>query len=209
MAPPVIGIQSLRWFTLWTFTKRFLPSSLWTFHSVFRLWLVPLMETMWVHPEVFMSSQSSYDDEEQRLFTLCYLTSLISVAAWGVDVDFAKSLVITSSSPSLRTQRCTILRTFSNLRSRAEMWGSVRIGCKGSAFRDSLITSLSLYSRLVRSWRRIRVECFILRRQRGEFDFKNLCIKKDGSPEGQSMPFTVAQPLTTNHFHAQHFTKQN
>lgn len=63
-------------------------------------------------------------------------------------------------------QRWTTRRTFCNLRSRAKRWGSVRIGLKGSSFRDSLITSLSLNSGRARSWSRTSVELFILRKEK-------------------------------------------
>lgn len=92
----------------------------------------------------------------------CYLTLLSSVVLGGLPVDLAKSLMTTLSSPSLRTQRCTTRRTFCNLRSSANRWGSVRMGCRGSFSKDSLITSLSLYSSWASSWRRRSVELFIL-----------------------------------------------
>lgn len=98
-------------------------------------------------------------------FFFCYLALLISVVLRGLPVDLTKSLVTTLSSPSLRTQRCTTRRTFCNLRSSAKRWGSVRTGCKRSFLRDSLITSLSLYSGRASSWRRSSVELFILSTQ--------------------------------------------
>ncbi|KAA8581756.1 hypothetical protein FQN60_003337, partial [Etheostoma spectabile] len=87
-------------------------------------------------------------------FALCYLTLSTAVAVSGLAVDLIKSLVITSSSPSLRIQRWTARRTFCNLRSSAKRCGSDRTGCKGSPSRDSLITWLSLNSGLARSWSR-------------------------------------------------------
>lgn len=92
----------------------------------------------------------------------CYLTLLSSVALGGLPVVLTKSLMTTLSSPSLRTQRCTTRRTFCNLRSSANRWGSVRMGCSGSFSKDSLITSLSLYSGWASRWRRSSVELFIL-----------------------------------------------
>lgn len=92
----------------------------------------------------------------------CSLTPLSSVVLGGLPVDLAKSLMTTLSSPSLRTQRCTTRRAFCNLRSSANRWGSVSTGCSRSFSRDSLITSLSLYSGWASSWRRSSVELFIL-----------------------------------------------
>lgn len=96
-------------------------------------------------------------------FTLCYLTFDIPVATWGPSVDWTKSSVTTLSLPSLRMQRCTTRRTFCSLRSNAKRWGSVRIGCKTSFSRDSLMMSLSLYPGRDNSCSRNSVELFILR----------------------------------------------
>lgn len=128
-----------------------------------------------LHLEVFMWCKwaAIYTKRTDDPLTLCYLTFSVSVAVWGVSVDLTKSLAITSSSPSLRTQRWTARRTFCSLRSSAERWGSVRIGCKGSPSRDSLITSLSLNSGRARSWSRDSVERFILTRKRNSFSSQN------------------------------------
>lgn len=107
-------------------------------------------------------------------------------------MDLTKSLVITSASPSLRTQRCTTPRTFCNLRSSAKRWGSVRMGRSGSPSRDSLITSLSLYSGRAKSWRRTSVERFILRRERRESHFSL----------GTSLKTTSKRPCITFRLHA-------
>lgn len=96
-------------------------------------------------------------------FTLCYLTFALSVATRSPSVDWTKSSVTTLSLPSLRMQRCTTRRTFCSLRSSAKRWGSVRIGCKASLSRDSLITSLSLYPGRDSRWSRSSVELLILR----------------------------------------------
>lgn len=104
-----------------------------------------------------------FQDAAASTASPCHLTLLSSVVLGGLPVDLAKSLMTTLSSPSLRTQRCTTRRAFCNLRSSANRWGSVRTGRSRSFSRDSLITSLSLYSGWASSWRRSSVELFILR----------------------------------------------
>lgn len=79
-------------------------------------------------------------------------------------------------------QRCTTRRTFCSLRSSAKRWGSVRIGCKASFSRDSLMTSLSLYPGRDSRWSRNSVELLILRNNQRTFFppgmFLNLSIKQ-------------------------------
>lgn len=99
------------------------------------------------------------------VMVFCYLDMSISVVIWGFAVGLIKSLVTTTSLPSLRMQRWTIRRTFCNLRSSAKRWGSVRTGCKGSVKRDSLMTSLSLNSDRAKSCSLRRVEYLILKRR--------------------------------------------
>lgn len=82
---------------------------------------------------------------------------------------------MTLSLPSRRMQRCTTRRTFCSLRSSAKRWGSVRIGCKPSFSRDSLMTSLSLYPGRDSRWSRNSVELLILRNnQRTTFSSWNV-----------------------------------
>lgn len=100
----------------------------------------------------------------------------MSVGVWGFSVDLIKSFVITSASPIFRIQRWTTLRTFCNLRSSAKRWGSIRTGCKGSPFRDSLIMLLSLNSDWVRSWSLSRVERFTLKKKKEQWSNLNVSI---------------------------------
>lgn len=160
-APLAIGIWGLQWFMFWTAAMRFLRSL--TSPPVLPLKITQHLPSMACslngNCRGLVCSQVFCSDEP---FTLCYLAFFISVSVWGLAVDLTKSLVITSSSPSLRMQRWTTRRTFCNLRSRAKRWGSVRIGCKGSPCRDSLIRSLSLNSGRIRSCSLNRVERFTM-----------------------------------------------
>lgn len=122
--------------------------------------------TVFLH-EVLWCTKSRKD----QAIILCYLVFFISVADWGLTADLTKSLVITSSSPSRRTQRWTTRRIFCNRRSKAKRWGSIRIGLKGSPSRDSLNTSLSLYSGRAKSWSRSSVERFILKSEHNSYHF--------------------------------------
>lgn len=133
--------------------------------AIFHLWLLKTETTWAVFAHEHTASSQSLLSLRGRdgPFTLCYLTFAIPVATWGPSVDWAKSSVTTLSLPSLRMQRCTARRTFCSLRSSAKRWGSVRIGCKASFSRDSLMTSLSLYAGRDNSCSRNSVELFILR----------------------------------------------
>lgn len=162
----VVGIWGLQRFTFRTSTTSF-PHSLtnpllkislpvqFIACSLNRNHLSNVFLTRWLH--VIMRSSLVWQEGEH--VCLCYL-----VWVRGFCVDLPKSLMITSSLPSLRTQRWTTRRTFSNLRSSARRWGSVKIGRKGSSSRDSLIISLSLNCGRARSWSRTSVELLILRK---------------------------------------------
>lgn len=105
-------------------------------------------------------------------------------------MDFMKSLAMTSSSPSLLTQRWTTLSTFCNLRSSANRCGSVRTGRKRSSSRDSFMTSLSLKCGRAKSCSLKSVERFILHRD-SFLMFILFCINK-----GRRGPHALITPYT-------------